>query len=80
MEPIYKKIGLKYKNAKDTEITKMDGMRNEVRNVHVDAFPTIKLYRSGDNKEITFNEDRTFDNLVNFIEQNRGTLVSKEVG
>lgn len=61
-----------YKDSKTVLITKIDGLNNEVEHTRVEGFPTIKLYRKGDNEVFDYTGDRTFDNLVSFIEANGG--------
>ena len=42
-------------------IAKMDSTTNELEDVQVQGFPTIKLFKKGDNKVIDYNGDRTVD-------------------
>ena len=39
----------------------MDSTTNELEDVQVQGFPTIKLFKKGDNKVIDYNGDRTVD-------------------
>ena len=39
----------------------MDSTANEVEIVKVQGFPTIKLFKKGDNKMVDYNGERTLD-------------------
>ena len=39
----------------------MDSTANELEEVKVQGFPTIKLFKKGDNKVIDYNGERTLD-------------------
>jgi len=50
-------------------IAKIDSTANELEDVKVHGFPTIKLFPRGNkNQPIDFQGERTFDALVKFIE------------
>ena len=42
-------------------IAKMDSTTNEVEMVKVQGFPTIKLFKKGDNKIVDYNGERTLE-------------------
>merc|ERR1712142_751746 len=62
------KLGEKFKDSETVVIAKMDSTANELEDVKVQGFPTIKLFKKGDNKVIDYNGERTLDGLVKFIE------------
>merc|ERR1719326_1768047 len=68
LAPTWDKLGEKYKDSKTIVIAKMDSTTNELEDVKVQGFPTIKLFKKGDNKVIDYNGERTLDGLVKFIE------------
>ena len=45
----------------------MDSTTNEVEDVKIQGFPTIKLFKKDDNKVIDYNGERTLDGLVRFV-------------
>jgi len=66
--PTWDKLGEKYKDSETIVIAKMDSTTNEVEDVKVQGFPTIKLFKKDDNKVIDYNGERTLDGLVRFLE------------
>jgi len=68
LAPTWDKLGEKYKESETVVIAKMDSTANELEEVKVQGFPTIKLFKKGDNKVIDYNGERTLDGLVKFIE------------
>jgi len=67
--PIYDELAEKFqKSHPDVVIAKMDSTANEVESVRVDSFPTIKLFREGDNKVIDYNGERTLEGMSKFLE------------
>ena len=66
--PTWDKLGEKYMDSETVVIAKMDSTANELEDVKVEGFPTIKLFKKGDNKVIDYNGERTLDGLVKFIE------------
>lgn len=68
LTPIYDELGEKYKDSKDIVIAKMDSTANEVENVSIKGFPTIKLFQKGDNKVVEYSGNRDLDGFVEFLE------------
>ena len=52
--PIWNKLGKKYKDSKAVAVAKMDGTENELENLTLKGFPTIKLYRKGTNEILDY--------------------------
>merc|ERR1712112_614750 len=68
LAPIWDELGEKFKDSDTVVIAKMDSTANEVEDVKIQEFPTIKLFKKGDNKIIDYNGERTLDGLVKFLE------------
>lgn len=66
--PIWDQLGEKYKDSQDVLIAKMDSTENELEDVKIQGFPTIKLFRKGDNKVIDFDGERTLEEFTKFID------------
>merc|ERR1711913_59905 len=67
--PIWDKLGEKYADHESIVIAKMDSTANELEEVKVQGFPTIKLFKKGTNEIIDYNGDRTVEGFSNFLEE-----------
>merc|ERR1712002_759249 len=68
LAPTWDKLGEKFKDSETVVIAKMDSTANELEEVKVQGFPTIKLFKKGDNKVIDYNGDRTLEGFVKFLD------------
>jgi len=68
LEPTYNELGEKFKDSEDIVIAKMDSTANEIEEVKVEGFPTIKLFKKGDNSIIDYNGKRTLEGMAAFLE------------
>merc|ERR1711963_258938 len=66
--PIWDKLGEKYADKDDIVIAKMDSTANELEDIKIQGFPTIKLFKKGDNKVIDYNGERTLEGFSKFLE------------
>lgn len=46
----------------------MDATANELEHTKITSFPTIKLYKKGDNTVVDYNGDRTLEGFTKFLE------------
>jgi len=67
--PIWDKLGEKYADHPTIVIAKMDSTGNELEEVKVQGFPTIKLFKKGTNEIVDYNGERTEDGFVKFLEE-----------
>merc|ERR1711910_244533 len=67
--PIWDELGEKYKDHESIVIAKMDSTANELEEVKVQGFPTIKLFKKGTNEIVDYNGDRTVEGFSNFLEE-----------
>ncbi|XP_065578991.1 protein disulfide-isomerase-like isoform X1 [Artemia franciscana] len=77
LTPIYEKLAEKYKDNQSIVIAKMDATVNELEDTKIQSFPTIKLYKKGDNKVVDYKEKRTLEAFVKFIADETGIVVEE---
>merc|ERR1712209_379147 len=68
LAPIWDKLGEKYADNENIVIAKMDSTANELEEVKVQGFPTIKLFKKGTNEIVDYNGDRTVEGFSKFLE------------
>jgi len=68
LTPIWEQLGEKYADSESILIAKMDSTANELEDVKVQGFPTIKLFQKETNAVIDYNGERTLDGFVKFLE------------
>jgi len=68
LTPTWDKLGEKFKDNADIVIAKMDATANELEDIKVQGFPTIKLFKKGDNKVVDYNGERTLEGFTKFLE------------
>ncbi|XP_077380290.1 protein disulfide-isomerase [Festucalex cinctus] len=69
LNPIWEKLGEKYKDSADIIVAKMDSTANEIEAVKVHSFPTLKFFPMGEERTvIDYNGERTLEGLTKFLE------------
>merc|ERR1712038_753564 len=66
--PTWDKLGEKFADSADIVIAKMDSTANELEDIKIQGFPTIKLFKKGDNKVVDYNGERTLEGFVKFLD------------
>lgn len=66
--PIYDKLGEHYADSETVVIAKMDATANELEHTKINSFPTIYLYRKGDNQKVEFRGERTLEGFIAFLD------------
>jgi len=69
LAPIYEQLAENFKSKSDVIVAKMDSTVNELEDIKIQSFPTIKLFTK-DNQVIDYNGERTLDGLTKFLESN----------
>merc|ERR1712128_367952 len=72
LTPIWDKLGEKYADHESIVIAKMDSTVNELEEVKVQGFPTIKPFKKGSNEVVDYNGERTEEGFVKFLEDLEG--------
>merc|ERR1711915_664022 len=78
LAPTWDKLGEKYKDSETVVIAKMDSTANELEEVKVQGFPTIKLFKKGTNEIVDYNGDRTEDGFSKFLDEQDGAKADKK--
>jgi protein disulfide-isomerase A1 len=68
LAPIYDQLAEKFAEDKTIVVAKIDSTVNELEHTKINSFPTIKLYKKGDNKVIEYSGERTLEGLSKFLE------------
>ncbi len=68
LAPTWDKLGEKYADNDEIVIAKMDSTANELEDIKIQGFPTIKLFKKGDNKVVDYNGERTLEGLSKFLD------------
>ncbi|XP_035664274.1 protein disulfide-isomerase 2-like isoform X2 [Branchiostoma floridae] len=69
LAPIYDELGEKFKDSEDIVVAKMDSTANEVEDVKIQSFPTIKYFPKGkDSQVVDYNGERTLEAMAKFLE------------
>merc|ERR1711862_923559 len=69
LAPIWDKLGEKYADNENIVIAKMDSTANELEEVKVQGFPTIKLFKKGTNEIVDYNGDRTVEGFSKSLDE-----------
>merc|ERR1712043_83890 len=77
LAPTWDKLGEKFEDNADIVIAKMDSTGNELEDIKIQGFPTIKLFQKGDNKVVNYSGDRTFEAFEKFLEENTSDAAEK---
>lgn len=69
LAPIWDELGEHFKGDDEVVIAKMDSTKNEVEQVSVQGFPTLKFFPKGSTEVIDYNGGRTLEDLIKFVEK-----------
>merc|ERR1712112_599025 len=81
LAPVWDELGEKYKDHENIVIAKIDATANELVDVNVQGFPTIKLFKKETSEVVDFDGKRTMEGFVKFLEsggQNEKIIKTKE--
>lgn len=73
LAPIYDQLGEKFKDSTEFVIAKMDSTLNELEDIKIQSFPTIKLFPKDSDEVIDYNGERTLEAMAQFVESHGKT-------
>jgi len=68
LAPIWDQLGEKFKDNEDIVIAKMDSTANELEDIKIQGFPTLKYFPKGSDQAVDYNGGRTLEDLTKFVE------------
>lgn len=68
LAPIWDELAEKYSSRDDLIIAKMDSTANEVEDVKIGSFPTLKFFPANSDEVVDYNGERTLDGFSKFID------------
>lgn len=68
LAPTWDKLGEKFADNANVVVAKMDSTANELEDIKIQGFPTIKCFTKGDNKAVDYNGERTLEGLSKFLD------------
>lgn len=78
LAPIWDKLAEAYKDSQDIVIAKMDSTANEVEDVKIQSFPTIKFFPANSDEIVDYDGERTLEGFKKFLES--GGKQQKDAG
>lgn len=68
LAPIYDQLGENFKDKPEFVVAKMDSTVNELEDIKIQSFPTIKLFPKDSDEVIDYSGERTLEGLTKFLE------------
>nr|CAH8860157.1 unnamed protein product [Trichobilharzia regenti] len=78
LAPTWEELAEAFKNSDDIIIAKMDSTVNEVEDLKITSFPTLKYYPKNSDEVIDYTGDRSFEALKKFVESGGKSEKSEE--
>ncbi|VDD75123.1 unnamed protein product [Mesocestoides corti] len=78
LKPIWDELGEAYKDHPEVIIAKMDATANELSEIKISSFPTIKLIPRNSDEVLEYNGERTVEAFKAFIEKEGGLTKSTD--
>jgi len=72
LAPIWDQLAEKYADNENVVIAKMDSTANELEDVKVQSFPTLKFFPAGSDEVVDYDGDRTLEAFVKYLDDKLG--------
>jgi len=70
LAPIWDQLGKHFEDDSSVVIAKMDSTGNELEDVKIQSFPTLKFFPKDSDEIVDYNGERTLEAMVKFVESN----------
>ncbi|CAL2037080.1 unnamed protein product [Caenorhabditis brenneri] len=71
--PVWDKLAEKYENNPNVVIAKLDATLNELADIKVNSFPTLKLWPAGSSTPVDYDGDRNLEKFEEFVNKYAGS-------
>lgn len=68
LAPIWDELGEKFKDREDIVVAKMDATANELADIKIQSFPTLKFFPKGSSEVVDYSGERTLEAFTKFLE------------
>ncbi|XP_013416131.1 protein disulfide-isomerase 2 isoform X2 [Lingula anatina] len=68
LAPIWDKLGEHFKDNADVVVAKMDSTKNELEDIKIQSFPTLKYFPKDSDEVVDYSGERTLEALTKFLE------------
>jgi len=68
LAPIFDELGEKFKDREDVVVAKMDATANELADIKIQSFPTLKFFPKNSDEVQDYNGERTLEAFTKFLE------------
>jgi protein disulfide-isomerase A1 len=76
LTPIWEKLGEAFEAYGDVVVGQLDSTANEIKEVAIESFPTLKFFPKGDGAEVVdCTVERTFEALAGWLAEQAGVAV-----
>jgi len=76
LAPKWEELGKWAKDKPNLIIAKIDATANDVEQVQISGFPTLKLFKAGTDEVVDYDDARELENMIAFLEKNTNTATS----
>jgi len=78
LAPIYDQLGEQFKDSNEFVVAKMDSTVNELEDIKIQSFPTIKLFPKDSDEVVDYNGERTLEAMSTFLKSHGKTQGTAE--
>lgn len=76
LAPIWEELGEHFKDVSTFRVAKFDSTVNEANAINIRGYPTLQLFKSGEQDGITYEGERDLESMIKWIEENSPNVKS----